>query len=36
MGSRAPAAFWVYLAVAAVGLIGTAWFNVRSVVEPGE
>lgn len=29
-----PGAFWVYLAVAAIGLVGTAWFNVRSVVEP--
>lgn len=29
-----PGAFWVYLAVAAVGLVGTAWFNVRSVLEP--
>ena len=27
-------AFWVYLCVAAIGLIGTAWFNIRSVVEP--
>lgn len=29
-----PPAFWVYLAVAAVGLVGTAWFNVQSVVNP--
>lgn len=29
-----PAAFWVYLSVAAVGLAGTAWFNVHSVLEP--
>ena len=29
-----PGAFWVYLAVAVIGLVGTAWFNVRSVVEP--
>ncbi len=34
MSNRNPAAFWVYLAVAAIGLVGTAWFNVRSVVEP--
>lgn len=27
-------AFWVYLAVAAIGLVGTAWFNIRSVLEP--
>lgn len=33
---RTPAAFWVYLAVALVGLVGTAWFNVRSVLEPSE
>lgn len=33
---RAPAAFWVYLAVAAIGLVGTAWFNIRSVIEPQE
>lgn len=31
-----PGAFWVYLAVAAIGLIGTAWFNIRSVIEPQE
>lgn len=29
-----PGAFWVYLAVAVIGLAGTAWFNIRSVVEP--
>ncbi len=29
-----PGAFWVYLAVAAIGLVGTAWFNIRSVLEP--
>lgn len=34
MGTRNPGAFWVYLAVAAVGLLGTAWFNIRSVMEP--
>ena len=34
MSSRNPGAFWVYLAVAAIGLVGTAWFNVRSVLEP--
>lgn len=31
-----PRAFWVYLSVAAIGLIGTAWFNIRSVIEPQE
>lgn len=34
MGSRTPGAFWVYLAVAAAGLVGTAWFNIMSVREP--
>ncbi len=34
MSNRNPGAFWVYLAVAAIGLVGTAWFNVRSVLEP--
>ena len=36
MTKRNPGAFWVYLAVAAIGLVGTAWFNVRSVLEPGD
>jgi hypothetical protein len=34
MDRRNPGAFWVYLAVAAIGLMGTAWFNIRSIVEP--
>jgi hypothetical protein len=34
MSRRNPGAFWVYLSVAAIGLVGTAWFNVRSVLEP--
>ena len=34
MRSRSPGAFWVYLAVATIGLAGTAWFNIRSVLEP--
>lgn len=34
--ARNPGAFWVYLAVAAIGLVGTAWFNIRSVIEPQE
>ena len=34
MTRRNPPAFWVYLAVAAVGLLGTAWFNLQSVREP--
>lgn len=29
-----PGAFWVYLVIAAIGLVGTAWFNVQSVVNP--
>jgi hypothetical protein len=29
-----PGAFWVYLAVAVIGLVGTAWFNVQSVLNP--
>ena len=31
---RTPPAFWVYLSIAAIGLVGTAYFNVRSVLEP--
>jgi hypothetical protein len=34
MAARTPGAFWVYLAVAAVGLLGTAWFNIQSVTQP--
>ena len=34
MDRRNPGAFWVYLAVAAIGLVGTAWFNIQSVVTP--
>jgi len=33
--SRSTGAFWVYLSVAAIGLVGTAWFNVQSVINPG-
>ncbi len=33
--TRSPGAFWVYLLVAAIGLVGTAWFNVQSVINPG-
>ena len=32
--ARPPGVFWLYLAVAAIGLVGTAWFNIRSVVGP--
>ena len=31
--ARPPGVFWLYLVVAAIGLVGTAWFNIRSVVE---
>jgi len=30
-----PGAFWVYLAVALLGLFGTAWFNVTGFGQPG-
>lgn len=30
-----PAAFWVYLAVALIGLVGTAWFTIAGTVNPG-
>jgi len=30
-----PGAFWVYLAVALLGLLGTAWFNVTGFGQPG-
>jgi hypothetical protein len=33
---RSTGAFWVYIAVAVIGLAGTAWFNVRSIIEPSE
>jgi hypothetical protein len=29
-------AFWVYLAVAAIGLIGTAYFNIKGFTEPSD
>lgn len=32
---RPTGAFWVYLSVAAIGLVGTAWFNIQSVINPG-
>lgn len=34
MTRRIPGAFWVYLSVAAIGLIGTAWFNFQSIQDP--
>ena len=30
-----PGAFWVYLAVALIGLVGTAWFNITGFGQPG-
>ena len=30
-----PGAFWVYLAVAVIGLVGTAWFNTTGFGQPG-
>lgn len=30
-----PGAFWVYLAVAVIGLVGTAWFNITGFGQPG-
>jgi hypothetical protein len=32
--TRNKGAFWVYLAVAAIGLIGTAYFNIKGFTEP--
>lgn len=34
MSTRRPPAFWVYIALAAVGLLGTAYFNVRGYLSP--
>jgi hypothetical protein len=36
MDKRSNGPFWVYLAVALVGLVGTAYFNVRGVLEPSD
>ncbi len=36
MTARTPGAFWVYLGVAAAGLVGTAWFNIQSMTQPQE
>ena len=30
-----PGAFWVYLVVAVIGLVGTAWFNITGFGQPG-
>ena len=34
MDRRSRNTMWVYLVLAAVGLVGTAYFNVRGVLEP--
>jgi hypothetical protein len=36
MSRRTNGAFWTYLAIALIGLVGTAYFNVRSTLEPGD
>ena len=32
--NRGNGAFWVYLSIAAIGLIGTAYFNIKGFTEP--
>lgn len=34
--NRNKGAFWVYLAIAAIGLIGTAYFNLKGFTEPSD
>lgn len=34
--TRNKGAFWVYLAIAAIGLIGTAYFNIKGFTEPSD
>jgi hypothetical protein len=34
--NRGNGAFWVYLAIAAIGLIGTAYFNIKGFTEPSD
>lgn len=36
MTRRMNGAVWVYLAVAVLGLAGTAYFNIRGVLEPSD
>lgn len=33
---RSNGAFWLYLAIAVIALIGTAYFNVKGFTEPSE
>jgi hypothetical protein len=34
--NRSNGAFWVYLAIAAIGLVGTAYFNIKGFTEPSD
>ena len=34
--NRGNGAFWVYLAIAAIGLVGTAYFNIKGFTEPSD
>ena len=34
--NRGNGAFWVYLSIAAIGLIGTAYFNIKGFTEPSD
>jgi hypothetical protein len=34
--NRGNGAFWVYLSLAAIGLIGTAYFNIKGFTEPSD
>lgn len=34
--NRRTGAFWVYLAIAAIGLIGTGYFNIKGFREPSD
>jgi hypothetical protein len=34
--NRGTGAFWVYLSIAAIGLIGTAYFNIKGFTEPSD
>ena len=34
--NRGNGAFWVYLSIAAIGLIGTAYFNFKGFTEPSD
>jgi hypothetical protein len=34
--NRGNGAFWVYVSIAAIGLIGTAYFNIKGFTEPSD